>query len=158
MRIPGASSPGGGQQPAAANTGSGQCEIYDSGYDARIVVLSGGQGECQTLASSLSSGGDFWTFQPQNATDQLSMVCVMDNSGDQAEVIDGGGQIIGHDVCSGMLSSGWTEDTSAEGQIQQQELQAQQAQASASASAAASQAQAQCPAAILRGRERACDS
>lgn len=42
-----------------------------------------------------------------------------------------------------MASSGWTEDTTVEGQIQQQEAQAQQQQQQAQASASASQAQAQ---------------
>ena len=120
--------------------GSGSCVIYDSGQDARILVISGGQPECSALARSLSGSGDFWTVQPQATSDPLSMVCVMDSGGNVAEVIDGGGQVIGQEVCSSFVSAGWTEDTAAEAQARQQEQQ--QAAAQASASASASQAQA----------------
>jgi hypothetical protein len=130
-------SPGGGTEPSGS---SGTCTIYDSGNDARIVVTSGGQSECSTLAASLSSGGSFWTAQPQDTSDPLSMVCVMEDNGNVAEVIDGGGQYIGQSVCSGFETSGWTEDTQAESQIREQEQQAANAQASAAAAAARSQA------------------
>jgi hypothetical protein len=128
--------------PAAAPAGS--CSIYDSGHDAQILVTSGGQAECDTLAQSLSTGGDFWTSQQQNTTDALSMVCVMDNAGNVAEVIDGGGQIIGQSICASMRANGWTEDTAAEQQANQAAASAaaQASQAQASASAADAQASA----------------
>lgn len=63
------------------------------------------------------------------------MVCVMEDNGNVAEVIDGGGQYIGQSVCSGFEASGCTEDTQAESQIREQERQAANAQASAAAAA-----------------------
>jgi hypothetical protein len=117
------------------------CAIYDSGHDVRIFVTSTRRSECSALAASLSRGGDFWTAQPQETSDPLSMVCVMHGKGTVAEVIDGGGQIIGQEACSDFVSSGWTEDTTAEQRARRQEQQ--QADAQASASASASQAQAQ---------------
>jgi hypothetical protein len=131
-------SPVGGASSPSGSTGN--CIVYDSGNDARIVVTSGGQSECSTLTASLSAGGSFWTDLSQPTSDALSMVCVMDDNGNVAEVIDGGGQYIGQSLCSSFESSGWTEDTQQESQIQQQEQQAANAQASASTSAAQSQA------------------
>jgi hypothetical protein len=119
------------------------CTIYDSGFDARLTITSGSpQGECSLLAKDFSSGGSFWTSQSQAPSEPpLGMVCIMQDGGNTAEVADDGGQIVGQQVCSDLLSSGWTEDSQAEQQASQEA--AGQASAAASASQAANAAAAQ---------------
>jgi hypothetical protein len=86
--VPGGSTASGGSAASGGGNGgqssSPSCTLYDSGHDARVVVLEGGQPECTTLASSLSTGGDFWTSQYVTPQDQLVMLCVFDKGSDQA--------------------------------------------------------------------------
>jgi hypothetical protein len=116
------------------------CTIYLYGHAARAEVRSGGAsdpaGECRSLASSLSQGGDFWTTQAIAARGIVPEVCAVQRSGLVVVVRDTNAQIFGQNVCSALLQDGWTEDGQAEQSAQQQDQQTAHASAQASARAA----------------------
>jgi len=123
-------------QPPSADS----CAIYEKGADARVEFSGqGAQSTCTRSAASLSSGGNFWTLEPQSASRALSLICVMSEGHETAQVSDSGYKLDGSGVCASFLQNGWREDTGAE-----QSAAAGVASAAAQASsAAAAQAQQQ---------------
>ncbi|MFF7185600.1 hypothetical protein ACFZAR_10210 [Streptomyces sp. NPDC008222] len=126
--------------PAAAGDGSGVCTIYLYGHAARAEVHSSGESdpaaECGSLASSLSTGGDFWTTQAVAVQGLVPEVCAVQKNGVMVVVRDTNGQIFGQSVCSALLQGGWSEDAQAERTAQQQDQATIRASAQASAQAA----------------------
>lgn len=89
--------------------------MFESGSNVRVIVTPGVDSECQTLAKNLSQGGSFWTVRDQPVQEgQLSLICAMKTDSYRAYVEDTGGAYNGQSLCSDFLSSGWSEDTSAE--------------------------------------------
>ncbi|MFD5755319.1 hypothetical protein ACFWIZ_08730 [Streptomyces sp. NPDC127044] len=134
------SSPTSVTSSTAAAAAGGACTIYLYGHAARAEVRSSGEsdaaGECRTLASSLSQGGDFWTTQAVAVQGLVPEVCAVQKSGDVVVVRDTNAQIFGQGLCSALLQGGWAEDAEAEGTAQQQDQQTAHASAQASARAA----------------------
>jgi hypothetical protein len=130
--------------PQGTDAGTGACGVFQTGTDVRVIVTPGDMSECQLLSKDLSSSGSFWTVRDQPVTNgQITLVCAMKTGGYVARVEDTGGQLNGQDVCSGFLTSGWTEDTDVENQTASAASAAASAQASASAAASAAQQLAQ---------------
>jgi hypothetical protein len=126
--------------PAAAGDGSGVCTIYLYGHAARAEVHSSGESdpaaECGSLASSLSTGGDFWTTQAVAVQGLVPEVCAVQKNDVVVVVRDTNGQIFGQSVCGALLQDGWTEDAQAERTAQQQDQATVRAGVQASAQAA----------------------
>ncbi|MGW7612420.1 hypothetical protein ACWGKW_35220 [Streptomyces sp. NPDC054766] len=118
----------------------GACTIHLYGHAARAEVRSNdasdAAGECRSLASSLSQGGDFWTTQAVAAEGIVPEVCAVQKGGLVVVVRDINAQIFGQNVCSALLQDGWAEDAQAEKSAQQQDQQTAHASAQASARAA----------------------
>ena len=126
---------------AAGNAASaaGACTIYLYGHAARAEIRTGGSNaadDCKSLASSLSSGGDFWTTQAVAVQGLVPEVCAVQKNGVVVVVRDTNSQITGQSVCSNLLQGGWTEDTTAETTAQQQDQTTVKASAQASTRAA----------------------
>ncbi|MCZ1001142.1 hypothetical protein O1M63_28810 [Streptomyces mirabilis] len=134
------SSPTSVTSSTAAAAAGGACTIYLYGHAARAEVRGSGEsdaaGECRTLASSLSQGGDFWTTQAVAVQGLVPEVCAVQKSGVVVVVRDTNAQIFGQGLCSALLQGGWAEDAEAEGTAQQQDQQTVHASAQASARAA----------------------
>jgi hypothetical protein len=134
---PGATGGGGsvGQAPAVP-AGSTSCTIGQAGNDVQVTLTAADAASaCGSLAQLLArSSGGFW--QDENPNVALDLVCVMTKDGTSATVMDGGGEILGHSLCSGFEANGWTEDTATEQRLRQA-AQASQAAASAQAQRAA---------------------
>jgi hypothetical protein len=100
--------------PAAAGDGGGVCTIYLYGHAARAEVHSSGESNpaatCASLASSLSTGEDFWTTQTVAMQGLVPEVCAVQKNDVVVVVRDTNGQIFGQSVCSALLQGGWTED------------------------------------------------
>jgi hypothetical protein len=112
------------------------CAVYETGQDVRVALTNATSKECGDLATSLSSGGDFWTLNAQQANGDLAMICVMSQDGVDAEVIDSGSAYLGRSLCSSFIQHGWIEDRAAEASIESQLSAAASAAASASQVAA----------------------
>jgi hypothetical protein len=134
------SSPTSAASGTAAVAAGGACTIYLYGHAARAEVRGSGAsdsaGECRSLASSLSRGGDFWTTQAVAVQGLVPEVCAVQKDGVVVVVRDTNAQIFGQNVCSGLLQGGWAEDAQAERSAQQQDQQTVHASAQASARAA----------------------
>lgn len=83
-----------------------QCEVYASDHEALIVIFGGGSVACETWIQERSAGELFWTSTPQSAYER-SVICTVANGIEDVAVLDGGGQAIGHDVCSSLVREGW---------------------------------------------------
>lgn len=131
------------------------CTIYAQQHDARISVAgSDGNSECDTLITDLSSSGTFFSYQGTvPSEDGWSQVCDVFSGSYEAVVYDDGSKIIGQEICSSFVSSGWTEQQGLgplADQIAQQLNEQQQAQASASAAQAQASAQQQAQDALAK--------
>ncbi|MDX3260182.1 hypothetical protein PV336_13235 [Streptomyces sp. MI02-2A] len=125
---------------STAAAAEGACTIYLYGHAARAEVRSSGAsdpaGECRSLASSMSQGGDFWTTQAVAVQGLVPEVCAVQKDGVVVVVRDTNAQIFGQNVCSALLQGGWAEDAQAERSAQQQDQQTVHTSAQASARAA----------------------
>ncbi|MEU5437715.1 hypothetical protein AB0G73_30670 [Streptomyces sp. NPDC020719] len=126
--------------PAAAGDGDGVCTIYLYRHAARVEVHGSGESnpaaECGSLASSLSTGGDFWTTQAAAVQGLVPEVCAVHRNDVMVVVRDINSQIFGQSVCSALLQGGWTEDAQAERTAQQRDQATVRASAQASAQVA----------------------
>jgi hypothetical protein len=94
-----------------ADASAGSCTIYAYGNDARVYLTGpDDQAECTQFIQAFSAGGDYWDeIYSFPSEPPLETVCVLYSGNDMAVVRDDGGQDIGQQVCSDLVSSGWVE-------------------------------------------------
>jgi hypothetical protein len=82
---------------------------------------------CQDWIRTRGKQGEFWSLVGQ-PTEQQSVACIFTSgSGAQAEIDDGGGQLLAQNFCAAFAGTqGWIEDTQAEQAVVTKAKQAQQ--------------------------------
>jgi len=99
------------QPPSLLPANSSRCETYVSGHEAAVIIFGGGSQACTNWASNNSSADEFWTSQPQEASEIRRTICTLANGREDIAVQDAGGDAIGNSICGALVREGWVETT-----------------------------------------------